>query len=144
MNAQLVYSSKDYAHLPKTVLSSDDEPKCYYTGREESVNDMIAKKYISLLFFQRKKLDNISLFLYNKVSDVPENQTRKAFLQIIELENRAKKSMQMISNEIKNCLGREMFFYNKANPIAISNIMNAYKAICNNSPKSNIWHQLLN
>lgn len=143
-NATLVYKSSDYAHLPRTVISSTDEPICYFTGKKESLEDIIIKKYISLLFMQRQKLDNASLFLYGKRSEVPENQTRTAFLQLAQLENRAKKSIQGISSEIRSCVGKEMLFFHKKNPITISQIMSAYRAICINASKQDVWHHLVN
>lgn len=142
--AELVYSSLDYAHLPKTVLSSSDESKCYFSGEEETLDDIIIKKYISLMFKQKQKLNDISFFLYGKKSEVPENQTRNAFLKIIDIEKRLGKTFKSAIAELKSAINKNTYFFHKQNPIAISNILNAHKAFLNNASQKDVWYQLLN
>ena len=136
-NATLVYQSIKYAHIPSTVLSSDDPEQ------QESIEDTIIKKYIWLLNKRQEKLDNAALFLYGKKAEIPENGIGKAFLQLTMLEKRADKSIEFIGKKIKDSVG-EMYFFNEGNPIAIAQIMNAYKAVCKNASRKDVWNCLVN
>lgn len=125
---QLVYSTRHFAHLPKTVLAMDVEVK--------NIANQIASKYIEVMRVKRSVIDNTLKKVLGNTIDIRETRVHATYRLIVDAEQEVGVSIPEMCDSICNYLGEKISFFHQNHPsnfpLRVSRIMKAYKSISNN------------